>query len=394
LRRLILRDMETLTYGQFSDAYPPIMDGVAMTVKNYAYWLNKIKHSSYVITPKFPGYSDMEEFPVLRYLSAPIPRREPYRMGFPELDYRINHSLKEIPLSLVHAHSPFSAGYLALRTARQNNIPMVATFHSKYRDDFERFTQQKAILNQIMKRIIAFFESADEVWIPQRHVEETIREYGFKGKLEVIENGIDINVEGDIIEFRNTSRKMLGIPQHKKIFLYVGQLILEKNLKFLLESLRYIHTEDFAIYFIGQGYARPVLEKLAEEYGLTSKVKFIGPVYNRDELKRFYAIANLFLFPSLYDNAPLVIREAAVLHTPALLLRGSTAAEVIQDEYNGFLTENDPLLYAQRINQIINNDELLLKAGDMASSTLDRPWKEIVEEVKDRYSHLIKRKMN
>lgn len=386
--------METLTYGQFSDAYPPIMDGVAMTVKNYAYWLNKIKHSSYVITPKFPGYSDMEEFPVLRYLSAPIPRREPYRMGFPELDYRINHSLKEIPLSLVHAHSPFSAGYLALRTARQNNIPMVATFHSKYRDDFERFTQQKAILNQIMKRIIAFFESADEVWIPQRHVEETIREYGFKGKLEVIENGIDINVEGDIIEFRNTSRKMLGIPQHKKIFLYVGQLILEKNLKFLLESLRYIHTEDFAIYFIGQGYARPVLEKLAEEYGLTSKVKFIGPVYNRDELKRFYAIANLFLFPSLYDNAPLVIREAAVLHTPALLLRGSTAAEVIQDEYNGFLTENDPLLYAQRINQIINNDELLLKAGDMASSTLDRPWKEIVEEVKDRYSHLIKRKMN
>ena len=331
---------------------------------------------------------------MLRYLSAPVPRREPYRIGLPELDYRFNHTLKEIPLNLVHAHSPFSAGSLALKTARQNHIPLVATFHSKYRDDFERFMQQKTILKQIMRRIIIFFESADEVWIPQRHVEETIREYGYKGKLEVIENGIDISDEGNISEFRSTSRKMLGIPQNRKVFLYVGQLILEKNLKFLLESLRYIRSNDFVIYFIGQGYARPVLEKLAKEYILDSKVKFTGPVYNREELKRFYAIADLFLFPSLYDNAPLVLREAAVLHTPALLLRGSTAAEVIQDEYNGFLSENEPVLYGERINQLMNNHELLSKAGNIAAVTLCRSWQEIVEEVEDRYSHLIKRKMN
>ncbi len=386
--------MKTLRFGLFSDSFPPIMDGVAITVKNYAFWLNKINNPSYVITPEFPGYADIDEFPVLRYFSAPILLRKPYRMGLPHFDYHFNQALKNIPLNLVHAHSPFSAGALALKTARQNNIPLIATFHSKYKDDFGRFISQKTILKQVVNRIIDFYKMADEVWIPQRHVEDTIREYGYKGKLEVVANGIDINIEGDIRAFRATSRQMHNIPQSRKIFLYVGQLVLEKNVKFLMESLRYIRTDDFAIYFIGQGYARPLLERMSQEYNLTPKVKFIGTVYNREELKRFYALADLFLFPSLYDNAPLVIHEAAALHTPSLLLRGSTIAELIQDEFNGFLSYNSPKQYGERINQLISNNELLIKAGDNASITLCRSWQEVLEEVKDRYIHLINKKLN
>jgi glycosyltransferase involved in cell wall biosynthesis len=386
--------MKPLRIGLFSDSYPPIMDGVALTVKNYAYWLNKTNNPSCVVTPEFPGYTDNDEFPVLRYFSAPIIMREPYRIGLPKLDRRINHAMNKMSLNLVHAHSPFSAGSLALHTARKNHIPMIATFHSKYRDDFMRIINQKTIVNQVVKRIIGFYELADEVWIPQRYVEETIREYGYKGKLEIVENGIDINVEGNIRTFRSHCREMLNIPQDRNVFLYVGQLVLEKNLKFLMESLRYITTKDFVIYFVGQGYARPQLKRLAEEYGLISKVKFIGPIYDREELKRFYAIADLFLFPSLYDNAPLVLYEAAAIHTPALLLRGSTIAGLIQDDFNGFISSNSPKKYGERINQLINNNELLIRAGNNASITLCRPWQDVVNEVKDRYALLCKKKQN
>ncbi len=367
------------------------MDGVAITVRNYAYWLNKTKNPSFVITPDFPGYSDKDEFSVLRYHSAPILMREPYRMGLPKLDPRFNHALKDLSLNLVHAHSPFSAGALALKTARQKRIPLVATFHSKYKDDFMRVINQKTIVDRIVKKIIGFYELADEVWIPQRYVEETIREYGYKGKVEVVENGTDIDVESDNREFRLLSRKMLNIPGGRKVFLYVGQMVLEKNLKFLMESLKYITTGDFIVYFVGQGYARPLLEGLAREYDLMSKVKFIGPIYNREEIKRFYAIADLFLFPSRYDNAPLVLYEAAALHTPALLLRDSTIAGLIQNDFNGFLGENSPKQYAERINGLINNNELLTEAGNNASVTLCRPWQDVVNEVKDRYTLLCKK---
>ena len=387
-------DTENLKFGIFSDSYPPIMDGVAMTVKNYAYWLKKSGFQPYIITPEYPGYSDLEEYPVLRYHSVPILMRKPYRLGIPKIDHNFNKELKSIPFNLVHAHSPFSAGLIALKTARQKHIPMVATFHSKYRDDFRRFINQKEILNQIIKRIIAFYNEADEVWIPQPSVEDTIREYGYKGKLEVVENGVDFNVDGDVTLLRSESREKLKIPSTRRVFLYVGQLVLEKNLKFLVESLRYIKTEDFTVYFVGEGYAKSHLENLVREYGLEPKVKFTGIIHDREELKRYYAAADLFLFPSMYDNAPLVILEASAFHTPALLLRGSTIAAFIKEDFNGFLSDNDPKLYGEKINQLISNNELLIKAGDNAADTIGHPWQDNVREVVDRYTQLIKRKEN
>jgi len=234
----------------------------------------------------------------------------------------------------------------------------------------------------------------DEVWIPQRHVEETLRNYGYRGKLEVVENGIDITPPTNNQELRLISRKLLGIPVERKVLLYVGQLILEKNLKFLLESLQYIKNKNFVMFFVGEGYARPVLEKLAETYNLSENIRFIGPIYDREELKRFYSLADLFLFPSLYDNAPLVIREAAAMKTPALLLQRATAAEVIKDNYNGFLAENDPYLFAKRIEIILKEQTLIIQAGENASNTLCRSWQDVVDEVRDRYSRLILRKMN
>ncbi len=386
---MILKDIRI---GQFSDSFLPIMDGVAFTVRNYAQWLTRIQDKTYVITPSFPGYTDKEDFPVLRYFSTPLLVRKPYRMGIPDFDQHISQVLRGIPLDLVHAHSPFSAGFLAMKTARRLNIPVVATFHSKYRDDFGRFMHLKSMLKQIARWIVTFYESADEVWIPQPHVEDTIREYGYRGKLEVVENGIDLEVPCNISEVRMQSRQALCISTDKPVFLYVGQLILEKNLKFLVESLSHLNLADYSMYIVGEGYARPILEKLALEYGLSGRIRFTGPVYDREKLSQYYAVADLLLFPSLYDNAPLVLREAAAMHTPALLLKGATAAEVIQDGMNGFLSDNDPVLFAHKIMEIIHMPLLKDSAGAMAATTLCHSWKDIVGEVHDRYLHLLKRK--
>ena len=48
--------------------------------------------------------------------------------------------LEEAPFELVHAHAPFLAGLAARRIAKKRNIPLVATFHSKYYDDVYKGT--------------------------------------------------------------------------------------------------------------------------------------------------------------------------------------------------------------------------------------------------------------
>ncbi len=382
---------ETGMIGLFNDCFPPIMDGVSVTTQNYAYWLNRKGEDVCVITPSANASSyDDTPYPVYRYVSMPIPKRKPYRMGFPYIDLPFYKQISNIPFTLMHAHCPFSSGELAMRIAHSRNVPVVATFHSKYRADFDRVIPSKLIVDLIIKRIVNFYNRADEVWIPQASVEETLREYGYKGKVEVVDNGNDFAGTFSETE-RNAFRQELGIDENTPLFLYVGQHILEKNLDFLLHAVALLKSMPFRMFFIGTGYASDELKELSKKLDISDRINFLGCITDRNILRKYYMAADLFLFPSLYDNAPLVVREAAALHTPSVLIDGSTAAAVIKDRTNGFLTGNSKEAFAGKIQLILKDKPLLEKVSLNASETLARPWKDIADEVSDRYASLIKR---
>jgi glycosyltransferase involved in cell wall biosynthesis len=383
---------EMYTIGLFNESFPPVMDGVSLTVRNYAYWLNRTIGNTYMITPSYPGYTDMEEFPVLRYASVPVPMRKPYRMGLPYFDVRLHRRLHSVPFDLLHCHSPFSAGWYALRMARNRGIPVVATFHSKYRDDFMRAVHNPTIVRRMIKRVVDFYSSVNEVWIPQPAVEETLREYGYKGRVTVMPNGTDFDRNHEIESVRQNARKMLGFDIHKPVFLFVGQMILEKNLPLIIETLGMLRDMNFTAYFVGQGYAANQLKSLTERNGITSQVHFTGAIYDRNVLKMYYAAADLFLFPSLYDNAPLVVREAAAMHTPSLMLEGSTAAEIVRDGINGFLTQNNKNAMAAKIRKIMSDSNSLRTVGLNASTSVAQSWESIINTVRWRYETIIQRK--
>ncbi len=379
------------TIGIFNDSFPPIMDGVSLTTKNYAYWLHQKNYPVCVITPKSPDYFDNEPYPIYRYTSIPILMRKPYRFGMPDIDLSYKREINKISFGLVHAHCPFSSGKEALRIAHKQKVPLVATFHSKYKSDFEQSLRSKYIARLMTNEVIRFYENADEVWIPQASVEETIREYGFKGKVIVVDNGNDFATNEPIAPIKNAARKELNLPDNQVILLFVGQHIWEKNTRLIVESLAQIKNVPFKMYFIGVGYAASDLKQLVIELGLNDKVEFLGMITERDTLKLYYAAADLFLFPSIYDNAPLVVREAGALHTPSVLVSGSSSAENIVDGFNGFLTENSAESFSAKLRELINSPEKIKSAGLNASQTIARSWESVSEEVLDRYNHLMLR---
>ena len=380
------------TIGIFNDSFPPIMDGVSLTAQNYADWLYQKKQPVCVITPKSPNYSDNEPYPIYRYTSVPIIGRKPYRIGLPDIDFSFKTEIENISFGLVHAHCPFSSGKLALSIAKKQKIPFVATFHSKYRDDFEHSVFNKYIARQMTKEVIRFFEKADEVWIPQASVEETIREYGFKGKVEIVDNGNDFASNKPIEPIKKAARKDLNISETEMVFLFVGQHIWEKNTRLIVESLAQIKDLPFKMFFIGVGYAASDLKQLVEDLGLSDKVEFVGKITDREKLKVYYAAADLFLFPSIYDNAPLVIREAGAMHTPSILVEGSSSAENIIDNFNGFLIKNSKESFVAKLRELIASPERIHKAGLNASQSIARSWESVVDEVLDRYKKLMLRK--
>lgn len=380
---------EQANVGLFCDVFPPVMDGVSVCMENYAYWMQKKVGGVCVVTPNVPGadYS-VHDYKVFDYFSIPVPKRHPYVTGIAEIDPTYLAKVATTRFRIVHAHSPFTSGAAAYRISRLQKIPMVATFHSKYRDDFSRILPKLAV-DIWIDSIIDFYERADLVWVPQESVVDVIREYGFKGHVEVMDNGSDLVADYPEKYFVE-ARQRLGIKPEEFVMLFVGQHIWEKNPRLVIESLARIPDIPFRMYFVGVGYAAEEMKQLVSERGLDNKVTFVGSITDRAKLTDYYAASDLFLFPSLYDNAPLVVREAAALHTPSIMAEGATASTILKDGENGFLVENDPDKMAQLLRELIHDPERVHRVGVQASKTIVRSWEDCVEEVLDRYNALLK----
>jgi len=382
-----------LIIGQFNDSFTPVMDGVTNVVKNYAYWLDKKYGECYVATPAYPGYVDREEFPVLRYYSIPIKKREPYRFGLELLDINFRSTIKNIPFDIVHAHCPFTSGAVAQQISRKANIPIVATFHSKFYDDFKQVLKIDAFAKICTRIVIDYFNRVDQVWTVSKGAADTLREYGYKGHIEIVPNGSDFVMPENMESLIDQTERKLNIHKDDLVFLFVGQHIWQKNIKLLAEALGKLSQKgiEYRMFFVGDGYAREELETYVREMGLESKIAFLGKILDRDYLRSLFARADLFLFPSIYDNAPIVVQEAAAVGTPSLCIAGSNAAEEIKDNVNGFLCEeNDAESYADRIFQIVSDRKNLKDAGENAKKTIYRNWENIIDEVYSRYSEIIK----
>lgn len=382
---------EKANVGLFCDCFPPVMDGVSVCMENYAHWLQKKVGGVCVVTPSVQGadYS-IYDYKVLDYFSIPVPHRHPYVTGIAEIDPTYLAKILSIKFKLVHAHCPFTSGHAALRISRTQKIPLVATFHSKYRDDFERVLP-KVLTDAVVKVIIDFYEHADLVWVPQASVVDVIREYGYKGEVEVMDNGSDLVGDYDEAYFAS-AREALGIGKDEFVLLFVGQHIWEKNPRLIIESLALLEDLPFRMFFVGEGYAREEMKALVSEKGLDGKVIFVGSITDRSKLINYYAAADLFLFPSLYDNAPLVVREAAALHTPAVMARGATASAILTDGENGFLTDNDSSNLASLIRSLSSDPERRKRVGLQASRSIVRSWENCVDEVLYRYNELLRSK--
>lgn len=367
------------------------MDGVTLTIENYVHWLPAFGKSPCVVTPWNP-IASLDETKTFRYFSLPIASRRPYRYGYPKADPFIWRRLRKTPFKIVHSHCPFSSGRLGLYAAHHHRVPMIATFHSKYRDDLKHsFNTLPWMTDYIMGRILEFFKACDHVWIPQASVAETVREYGYKGHLDVVENGNDFAdiISGSVADYKAAAKKRLGRNPAELSLLFIGQHILEKGTMMIIEALSALKDMPFNMQFVGTGYAADDLKRRTAELGLSDRVVFNGIITDREVISDYYAAADLFLFPSPYDNAPLVIREAAAMGTPAILLKGSTASEVIRDKVNGFLIDNSATDMAALLHTLEKQRAQIADIGLGAKRDLVRSWQNVVEEVSDRYDDIV-----
>lgn len=383
-----------MVIGQFNDSFPPAIDGVANVAINYCRFLDGIYGKCYMVTLNYPESSGEYPFEVKAFKSYAVPFRNQYRWGIGVWDRAFWRDISKIPFDIVHAHCPFSTGMVARRIAKSRGIPLVATLHSKYRDDFKRVLKSDALVNRIViKRIVKFLESADDVWTVNESMIDVLREYGYDGEVFVMNNASDIPVTDRNIDTKRRIYEKYNLDAGAPLFLYVGQHIPQKNIDLILNALSILNAWGFSfnMLFVGDGPQRHKFMRKTKLHNIDKNARFTGIITDRSLLKEIYLASDAVLFPSLYDTSSLVIKEASSCFCPAVLIEGSTTAQGVVDGENGFLAKNNPEDYAAKIRQIIQSRGLAEKAGFGACKTLYISWQDVAKKVGERYLELIKR---
>ena len=122
--------MDKHTICLLNDSFPPIIDGVANAVVNYAENIEKHHGHAVVVTPAVPGADDSGfPFPVVRYPSIDTRRLVGYVAGYPfspETALRV----REEKVELLHTHCPIASAILARSLREVVDAPLVLTYHT------------------------------------------------------------------------------------------------------------------------------------------------------------------------------------------------------------------------------------------------------------------------
>lgn len=383
--------MEKRTVCLFNDSFPPVIDGVANAVINYAENIEKKYGHAIVATPDVPGADDSGfAFPVLRYPSIDTRRLVGYMAGYP-FSPEIAGRLSAERVELLHTHCPVSSCFLARSLRDVVDAPLVLTYHTKYDIDIAKAIRGKALQAGAIRALVQNVSACDEVWVVSRGAGENLRSLGYEGDYIVMENGVDLprgSAESNAVL---AATKDYDLPRGVPMFLFVGRLMWYKGIRIILDALRKLQEAgtDFRMVFIGDGADGAEVRQYAHQLGLGNRCFFTGSITERETLRAWYTRADLFLFPSTFDTNGLVVREAAACGTATVMIRDSCAAEGVTDGENGFFIEENAASLAAALQRLCAVPEVMKQIGSNAQRQLYISWEAAVGRACERYEVVI-----
>ena len=373
-----------------NDNYFPIIDGVLTVIDNYAKNL-KDRLNIVVCVPTHRWKIPVCDTAVLFCNSTYFhPLR--YDYSRPKGDKKFRELLDKLRIDLMHIHSPYFTGRFMIEYANEKHIPVISTFHTQYHQDLKRVFKFDSIKNTLLDALMKVFHLSDVVLTMNTATRDTLLSYGFNGEVKILPNGTDMSFDGDLQELKDICNKTYNLDPDQKVLLFVGRLVKPKNIYLILDAVKHLaKTTDFKMIYVGDGDEFARLKEKIRAYNLQDKVMMTGKVMDKTLLKSLYCRAQLFLFPSIYDSDGVVKYEAAAFETPSLLLEGSNASCGVSDNVNGFLCNDNPKDMAQKISELLQNDELLQKVGLCAKQTLYKKWDEIADMAYQIYIDVIEK---
>ena len=220
-----------------NDSFPPVIDGVANAVKNYAEIIHQAGQDTLVITPSHPDSDDtVFPYPVVRYPSLDFRKvTGGYTAGIP-FSPAITRQLGGRKVALLHSHCPVVSTILGRELRRVVDAPLVMTYHTKFDIEINKMVKGRALKAGTMKALVQNVSACNEVWAVSAGAADNLRSMGYEGECVVMPNGVDLPLGRVSQEAIDRAIAGYDLPQGVPLFLFVGRIMWYKGLKIIADA--------------------------------------------------------------------------------------------------------------------------------------------------------------
>jgi glycosyltransferase involved in cell wall biosynthesis len=215
-----------------------------------------------------------------------------------------------------------------------------------------------------------YLKRCDHLIVPSESIKAKVeKEYHVEKPISVVPTPVDLSMfkVGEKVALRSS----LGWTDDR-VLLYVGRIAKEKKLDLLLNAFDLIAKEiaRARLVLVGRGPYMEGLKEKTHDMGLGDRVVFAGAIPH-EEVPRYMAAADLFVFTSTTDTQGLVLVEAMASGTPVVAVDAPGPTDVLQAG-GGVLTEDSPSSFAEAVCALIESPPQLHELSEAASEVAKR----------------------
>ena len=324
--RAILKNIYFVT-----ETYPPDINGVSLTLEKIVTGFTQKNYYVTVVVPDTKHSTAIngvgQNLNFLPVKGVPIPFYNELKMGLPCYGYLLKIWSDSRP-DLVHIATEGPLGLSALYASKKLSIPLISDFRTNFHE-YGKYYGIGFFGKLIFSYLRYFHNNTHKTLVPTQSLFKFLNAKKINN-ISVIPRGVDVKKFHPHLRCKKI-RSELGISDSCPTILSVSRLAREKNLDLVVDCFYELKKKygQIQVIFVGSGPYMNNLKKSCPD------ALFVG--YKTGvELSKYYANADLMVFPSLTETFGNVTLEALASGLPVLCYDTAAAKELVIDGENGF----------------------------------------------------------
>lgn len=365
-----------------TETYPPEVNGVARTLGRWVENFRERGHEVLVLRPKRREDKSSPEL----VQGLPLPLYPQLRFGVTS-PWRMRKLLREFKPDLVHIATEGPLGCSVLWACQMLGLPVASSFHTNFDQYMNHYGL--GVLSWGAQMYLRWFHNQTLVTlVPSEGTRRRLEQAGMQ-RVEIWSRGVD--TQRFHPGHRDAGlRAELGLTESDILLTYVGRIAHEKNLPALLQAfarLPALLPEELRprvkLALVGDG---PLLSKV--QATRPANVILAGERHGQD-LARWYASGDLFVFPSQSETFGNVLLEAQASGLPVVGFDCEGVNERITPEKDGLLVPCGEEL-APAVARLVSEPSLRRGMGQAARRKAEQQtWPAIFDGLERRYQRVV-----